>query len=328
MIFAPTAALLVALTTCTPTPAWSESVTITPAQPAVPAQGEPTLTIDNPNYVPPIPGSPEVPERSHVVHHPAQGEPTITIANPDYRPAVEHGGTPDRTIHHDAVTHVEWKYVRHGGYGERWLPNDDFKYVDADGNGSNSKPRYGAYYERTQKTRTVVDCPARDELIPGTPGWTEPAVGQPTITIPNPDYVPARDEVVIDQPYQPEIGATPAQGEPTLTVPNLEYVAPKPGVDAVVRVVEHAAVTCPADPTPAPEPIKPEQSKPMPAPETAPKSEPRAARSASASASAMLAQTGAEIALFPLAGGLIALTGLGLMAGAGATKLRRYYKED
>ncbi|QED11888.1 hypothetical protein SEA_MASHLEY_72 [Microbacterium phage Mashley] len=55
------------------------------------------------------------------------------------------------------------------------------------------------------------------DYIPGTPGTPgSPAIGEPTIEIPNPDYVPGVDP----------IPGTPAIGEPTITVPNPDYVAP------------------------------------------------------------------------------------------------------
>lgn len=107
---------------------------------------------------------------------PAQGEPTIWIDNPAY--------VPESTVDHPAVTHIEWKYSRHGDYGFVWVDNDTFKYVLDDGTGTDHKPSKGViYYERTQNKQTVVDTPA----------WTETihAQGDPQIEVENPDYKPA-----------------------------------------------------------------------------------------------------------------------------------------
>ncbi len=66
--------------------------------------------------------------------------------------------------------------------------------------------------------------------------WTEviehPAVGEPTITVPNPDYVP---EV-------PGVPGTPAIGEPTIIVtePNPDYVPAVPEVPEVSHTDYHA----------------------------------------------------------------------------------------
>ena len=80
-----------------------------------------------------------------------------------------------------------------------------------------------------------------------------PAVGEPTIVVPNPDYVPAVPEVpgvpavgtptiIVDNPdYVPAVPGTPgvpAIGEPTVEVPNPDYVPAIPGTDAVPAVGE------------------------------------------------------------------------------------------
>lgn len=162
---------------------------------------------------------------TETIDHPAVGEPTITIDNPDYEPAVEevtdtieHPAEYETVhheaeyIHHDAVFKTEWKYTKHGGYGFIWVDNDEFKYIKADGTGTNNKPWLGWYYERTQHTREVEVTPAWDELVKEAwdeqvlvkEAWTEtivvvegkPAVGEPTIVVDNPDYQPAWTETI------------------------------------------------------------------------------------------------------------------------------------
>ena len=261
---------------CTPTAAWDETVTI-PAVPAVPAVGSPTITGTNPDYQPGTDGVP------------AQGSPTITVPNPAYVPA-----TPDQAtiVHHDAVTRTEWKYAKHGGRGEIWVDNDTFKYVDKYGTGSNVKPPYGDYFERTQKTRIVTVTDAWDEpvVIPGTP-----AVGEPTIEVPNPYYVPA-------------VPGTPAIGEPTVEVPNPDYIPEIPGVPEEVRVVHHDAVICEA---PATAPVR------------------ATARTAAAEVPGQLAQTGGEPSPWALGIAGVLLAGSAACAiGAGATILRRKGQDD
>ena len=84
-------------------------------------------------------------------------------------------------IHHDAVTHTEWKYEKHGGEGHIWVDNDTYKYVK-NGVGTNTKPSSGTYYERTEDTRTVTDHAAWDEVTnPGQP-YIAPVVCDTTST--------------------------------------------------------------------------------------------------------------------------------------------------
>ena len=71
--------------------------------------------------------------------------------------------------------------------------------------------------------------------------WTEviehPAVGEPTVTIPNPDYVPGTPEV-------------PAQGEPTVTVPDVEEPTadePQARVAALEPTLDEQPAEQPAD---------------------------------------------------------------------------------
>lgn len=101
---------------------------------------------------------------------PAVGEPTITVPNPDY------------VAPKDAVTAIEyeWRGIL-TNWGTIW---------------SQERPHIGWW--KTGAERTIEISPAM------------PAVGEPTITIDNPAYVPAVPEV-------------PAQGEPT--IPNPAYQA-------------------------------------------------------------------------------------------------------
>jgi len=125
----------------------------------------------------------EHPETFKTVHHEAVGTPTIEVTNPEYVPGVP------------AVTHTEWKYVKHGGLGQVWVDNDTWKYLDKDGTGYAKRweiPGYKyPFYERTQDTRVVTDV---EEV---------PAQGTPTIEIPNPEYVAPWDEQVSNNDYAP-----------------------------------------------------------------------------------------------------------------------------
>jgi LPXTG-motif cell wall-anchored protein len=162
------------------------------------------------------------------IEHPAVGEEFITIENPDYVPAVEevshivHHEAVTETVHHEAVTHTEWKYSKHGGWGFIWVDNDTFKYIKGDGTGTDEKPRYGEFYERTQHTREVTDTEAWDEVVVVTEAW---------------------DEKVID------VEAQPAQGEPTIEIENPDYVA---AWTEDVPDIEHPAVICEEEPVVAP----------------------------------------------------------------------------
>ncbi len=75
----------------------------------------------------------------------------------------------------------------------------------------------------TSASATYEECVPQD-------AWTEviehPAVGEPTILIDNPDYIPAD-------------GYEPAVGEPQIEVENPDYVP------ASTENVDHPAVTCP-----------------------------------------------------------------------------------
>ena len=117
-------------------------------------------------------------ETFKTVHHDAVSETFTTIhhdAVPETFTTVRHAAVPEtfRTVPHDAVTHVvhhvavihtEWKYAEHSGPHQMWLHNDTYKYVK-DGVGTDQKPDYGTYYERTSVTKVVIDTAAYDETV-------------------------------------------------------------------------------------------------------------------------------------------------------------------
>lgn len=117
--------------------------------------------------------------------------------------------------------------------------------------------------ERTE----TIEHPAVGEptLVVGNPDYVPakpsvpavPAVGEPTLTIDNPDYVPAvpgtpgvpavgEPTVEVENPdYVPgtdEIPGVPAQGEPTINVPNPAYVPAVPAIPAKPAVGEPTIV--------------------------------------------------------------------------------------
>lgn len=106
-----------------------------------------------------------------------------TVVETPGRPAVEEEGYWFREVIDEgqpyippteAVYGTEYKYSRHGGPGELWLPNNTYKYVLADGTGTDAKPSSGVYYERTSSTRSVLITPAD----PGQPA-IPPTYGEP-----------------------------------------------------------------------------------------------------------------------------------------------------
>jgi len=349
-----------------------------------PAVGDKTITVPNPDYVPATPGTPEVPEQSHIVHHDAE------------------------YVHHDAVTHTEYHFAKftetrsgkkvHGDvqYGDwsawtEWSPEthtswqlttDPLGQPEFHASWTEGYGKDKVYYERywqarfDGQTKTVTDKDAWDEkvkdawdekvidqaYVPAVPGT--PAVGEPTKVIDNPDYIPAsyvaaHDEwvppvytppvgaptivVTQDNPdYVPAIPATPgspAVGEPTITVANPEYVAawdetvidvqasdaigePTITIDnpayiaAFDEIVDHAAVTCdvPAVVTPAKTTAK-TRSLTVAQPKV------------EESAENTLAETGGDaalqIGLAVAGGGALAVGGLAIAASMGATRRSR-----
>jgi len=287
---------------CTPQDAWTETI-------EHPAVGEPTITIDNPDYIPGTPAIPAVEEVSHIEQRlvsEAWDEVVVDV--------------PEHVVHHEAITHTEWKYSKHGGPGEKWVPNNTWKYVKEDGTGTNMKPSYGKFYERTSKTRVVVDQEAWDETIPA----TYKTIHHEAVY---------EDVKVIDVPAQPEIPAVPAVGEPTIEVENPDYVP------AWTEVIEHEAVSCPTpepsdEPTPEPEPTDEPTPEPEPTDEPTPEPEPtdepetvigepetptlRAAHTAEVDA---LAETGGTVE-WTLAAYAVGLLGLGTILALRAFRAR------
>lgn len=117
---------------------------------------------------------------------PAVGEPTLP--NPDYKPAwtedVKHDAEY-KTVHHEAVTHVEYLFKHDKKDKTRWEENPNW-------NANNNENSLGWY--NTGETRTVEDKAAFDEQVLVKDAWTEKiehdAVGEETV--PNKDYVPER----------------------------------------------------------------------------------------------------------------------------------------
>lgn len=180
---------------CTPAAAWTEVVEI-------PAVGEPTITVENPDYVPGVPA----------------------VTKPVVHPAVT------KVVKHEAETHTEYHFAKFTRERTRtfsiygWGAWSDYgswsKYSPEThtswelGTNPIGSPQWHSAGDRNWGTvqwerqwqaqhdgltRTVEDKAAWDEVVEVTPEWTEivevtpavPAVGEPTKTIDNPDYVPA-----------------------------------------------------------------------------------------------------------------------------------------
>jgi hypothetical protein len=150
-----------------------------------PAVGEATIIIDNPDHVPAVPGTDAI------------GSPTLTVENPDYVPAVEAVPAVYATEHEYRHRILAWK--------TRW---------EAAGWNADGIESIGWY--STGNTREVLVT----EAIPGSD-----AIGEPTIDIPNPDYVAA-------------VPGVPAVGEPTLEVENPDHVPGDATPNQVTVVVD------------------------------------------------------------------------------------------
>lgn len=200
-----------------PNPDYVPAVDTIPAQPAV---GEPTIEIPNPDYVAPtyvagywkdVPAS----------YTPAVGTPTITVTkpNPDYVPAVAEIPEVSHTDyvakryvvdvqHQDAVTKTQWRYVKNGGYGEVWL----------DSNAEHKVKINGYWYERTSKTRTVEVSPEVAEQG----HWDEQTFHER----PGAEWTILSESKHVTQAY---VAGSPAQGSETIDVQeaNPNYVPAK-----------------------------------------------------------------------------------------------------
>lgn len=264
---------------CIPQDARDEIVIVVPAKDEIPAVGTPTIVVANPAYVPATDGVP------------ATGDPLITVPNPAFIPAVDGhwetapkllkwvwtGGPTSTAPAASTVDPTGWKQV--GDTNDRKGRDNPDTVIEAGGG-------YGDwFFYQTQRT-----------WIEGTP-----AVGEPTMTLPNPDYVPA-------------IPGTPASGEPTIEVPNPDYRPPVAPVPAETDIVHHDAIICDA-PSPAPAP-----SAEAVAPVTA-------AAVTARTVPAELAETGGELGGWLLGiSAILLIGGVGCAVSAGATRLHR--KDD
>ncbi len=133
-----------------------------------PAQGEPTVTIANPDYKPATPGSPAV------------GTPTITVPNPSYVPE-------QPAVYEDQVTEREYKKWKIWWWDVQWFP--------ATATPGGWEPT-GNVRTESVKIKDAVPAQGTPTIEVANPDY-RPAVdptpeqGTPTITVANPDYVPA-----------------------------------------------------------------------------------------------------------------------------------------
>lgn len=149
-----------------------------------PGSGEPTIEVENPDYVAGTPGSPAV------------GYPTLTIANPDY------------VAPKAAVTKTEYLYKQMVTGKEKWLDSLTWN------------PGLGWFYageSRTTEVSPAVPEQGTPTIEVANPDYVAevpatPAVGEPTKWIDNPDYVAPNDapnsvvvtvdgEVVLDEVF-------------------------------------------------------------------------------------------------------------------------------
>lgn len=233
--------------------------------------------------------SEEVPAWTEVVpdiEHPAVGEPTITVENPDYVPAVEYQPAVygERPLITPAVEYQAAVYATEYEFRHKLLVWKTKWSEDPNWNAEDNEHSLGWYATgNTRQGRLIsAEVPAQEAvygeaplLSPEVPA--QPAVGEPTITIPNPDHGPAYTEVT----------------------PDIEH----PAIPAVV--CEEEPVEEPVVPV---EPTEPEQPVAQPV-----AVQPVAARvAAPTSGSEQLAETGAGPVLpLALGGGLLAALGAG-----------------
>lgn len=221
---------------CVPSDAWTETI-------PHPAVGEPTLTVPNPEYIP------AVPEQSHIVTHPAE---TTVVHHPAETTVVHHEAETHTEYHFAKFTREKTREKgSHGwgdwsGYGEwsKYSPETHTSWQTSDAPlGSPQFHSSGNHGKNVQWERqwqalfdgqtrviedkaawdeTVVVKEAHDETVIVKEAWDEkiidvpaqPAVGEPTKTVPNPDYVAAYDEVI----EHPAVECPPAPANPTALV--------------------------------------------------------------------------------------------------------------
>lgn len=180
---------------CTPAAAWTEVVEI-------PAVGEPTLTVENPDYVPAVPAVTTVvnhPAETQVVEHAAEGyteyhfakftrERTRTLGWSGWGAWSDYGAWSK----YSPETHTSWETSTNALGSPQWHSAGDRNWGTVQW-----ERQWQAQYDGQSRwvetkaawSETVVTKPAWDETVIVTP--EVPAVGEPTITIENPDYVPA-----------------------------------------------------------------------------------------------------------------------------------------
>lgn len=225
---------------CVPKAAWTETVVDQAAVEPKDAVGEPTKTVPNPDYVP------AVLEVSHNVEHPAE---TKLVEHPAETKIVRHEAEVHTEYHFAKYTQertrtkVYGKWSEWSAWGEwtKWSPETHTSWElgqtplgTPQFHSSGSRDSNQTQWERQWQaqwdgqTRQVEDKAAWDETVIVKPAWTETVITKEAWT-----------EKVID------VEGKPAVGEPTITVPNPDYVAAVEGKDAVTHTVAHAAVTCP-----------------------------------------------------------------------------------
>lgn len=225
---------------CVPKGAWTETVVDQAAAEPKDAVGEPTKTVPNPDYVP------AVVEVSHNVEHPAE---TTLVDHPAETSIVHHEAEVHTEYHFAKYTQertrtkVYGKWTDWSAWGEwtKWSPETHTSWelgqtplgtpqFHSSGSRDNNQTQWERQWQAQWdgQTRQVEDKAAWDETVIVKPAWTETVITKEAWT-----------EKVID------VEGKPAVGEPTITVPNPDYVAAVEGKDAVTHTVAHAAVTCP-----------------------------------------------------------------------------------
>lgn len=228
---------------CVPKDVTSEVVIDQAAVEAKDAVGEPTKTVPNPDYVP------AVEEESHLVEHPAETKlvehPAETqVVHHEAETHTEYHFakfTQERTREKTNRGWGEWSAY---GEWEKYMPETHTSWElgtaplntpQFHSSGTRDTSGGKVQWERLWQaqwdgqTREIEDKAAWDETVIVKPAWTETVIVKEAWT-----------EKVID------VEGKDAVGEPTITVPNPDYVAAVEGKDAVTHTVVRAAVTCPA----------------------------------------------------------------------------------
>lgn len=225
---------------CVPTDAWTQTIVDQAAVEPKEAVGEPTKTVPNPEYVP------AVVEVSHNVEHPAE---TTLVDHPAETSIVHHEAEVHTEYHFAKFTQERTRTKVYGNWSEWSAYGEWSKYSPEThtswelGNAPLSTPQFHSsgtrdnnktQWERLWQaqwdgtTRQIEDKAAWDETVITKPAWTETVITKEAWT-----------EKVID------VTAKEAIGDPTIVVPNPDYVAAVEGSEAVTHTVVHAAVTCP-----------------------------------------------------------------------------------